>query len=67
MKILLNNREEELNAVKLSVQQLLEIKKLSFRMRTVKINGRFISPAEYDKTLINDGDNIQVIYLMSGG
>jgi thiamine biosynthesis protein ThiS len=36
-------------------------------MRTVKINGRFIPPAEYDNTEIRDGDNVQVIYLMSGG
>ncbi|HOK26987.1 MAG TPA: sulfur carrier protein ThiS [Bacteroidales bacterium] len=67
MKILLNNRVEEFDAGSLTVQQLLEIKKYSFRMRTVKVNGRYVPPAEYDKTIINDGDNVQVIYLMSGG
>ncbi len=67
MKIILNNRNEEFNAEILTVQQLLELKKFSFRMRTVKVNGRFIPSSEYENTFINDGDNLQVIYLMSGG
>jgi len=67
MKITLNNRMEEFDATNLTVQQLLDIKKYSFRMRTVKVNGRYVPPSEYDKTTINDGDNVQIIYLMSGG
>jgi len=67
MKIMLNNRMEEFDAKSLTVQQLLDIKKYSFRMRTVKVNGRYVPPSEYDKTTINDGDNVQIIYLMSGG
>lgn len=67
MKIMLNNREEEFDTGRMTVQELIGIRKFSFRMRTVKVNGRFIPPAEYETTYINDGDNVQVIYLMSGG
>ncbi len=67
MRITLNNREEEFSLDSLSVNQLLEVQKLSFRMRIIKINGQLIPREKYDSTIINDGDKVQVIYLMSGG
>jgi len=67
MKILLNNREEEFSNNSLSVSEMLVIKKFSFRMRIIKINGILINKELYDSTFINDGDNVQMIYLMSGG
>ncbi|HBE40833.1 MAG TPA: thiamine biosynthesis protein ThiS [Bacteroidales bacterium] len=67
MKLILNNREEEFSQAKCTVSQLLEIKKLSFRMRIIKINGVLIPKDEYETTCIKEGDNVQVIYLMSGG
>ena len=67
MKIILNNREEEFGGETLNISQLLELRKLSFRMRIIKINGRLIPKEKYDSTSINEGDNVQVIYLMSGG
>lgn len=67
MKILLNNREEEVGNDAISVNELLQIKKFSFRMRIIKINGILISKEKYDLTLIHDGDNVQILYLMSGG
>ena len=67
MKILLNNREIEFEQDELSVNEILESKKLSFRMRIIKINGVLISKESYDSTMVKEGDNVQVIYLMSGG
>ncbi len=67
MRIILNNREEEFSPDSLSVSQLLELRKLSFRMRIIKVNGHLIPREKYDSTIINDGDKVQVIYLMSGG
>ena len=67
MKILLNNREIEFERDELSVNEILESKKLSFRMRIIKINGVLISKESYDSTMVKEGDNVQVIYLMSGG
>lgn len=67
MKIFLNNREEEFGQDKLSVSQILEAKKLTFRMRIIKINGDLIPKERYDSTFIKEGDKVQVLYLMSGG
>ena len=67
MKILLNNREEEFDTQSISVSEMLAQKKFSFKMRIVKINGRLIMKEEYDSTIIYDGDNVQMLYLMSGG
>jgi len=36
-------------------------------MRIIKINGRLIPREKYESTFIKEGDNVQVIYLMSGG
>lgn len=67
MKILLNNRPEELSRNGLTVTDLLEEKKMTFRMRIVKINGVLVEKGDYGTRTINNGDNVQVIYLMSGG
>jgi thiamine biosynthesis protein ThiS len=67
MKILLNNREEEFNKDLISVNEMLIIKKFSFKMRIIKINGTLIRRDEYDSTLIHEGDDVQMLYLMSGG
>jgi thiamine biosynthesis protein ThiS len=67
MKILLNNREEEFDAELMSVSEMIKLKKFSFRMRIIKVNGVLIPREKYDSTQIHDGDNIQMLYLMSGG
>ena len=67
MKILLNNREEEFDRESMSVNEMLDLKKFSFRMRIVKLNGVLIPKDKYGSTIIHDGDNIQMFYLMSGG
>lgn len=67
MKILLNNRIEEFDKESVTISEMLVIKKFSFRMRIIKINGTFIPKENYDNTEINDGDDVKMIYLMSGG
>lgn len=51
----------------LTVEELLEIKGYVFRMITVKINGRVINKEYYGTTIINDGDNVQVLHHVAGG
>jgi len=67
MKIVLNNRDEVVDKEILTVNEFLILKKFSFKMRVVKINGTFIPKHEYENTFIKDGDNVQMLYLMSGG
>jgi thiamine biosynthesis protein ThiS len=67
MNIFLNNRPVSIDAEEITVTDLLELRRYTFRMRTVKINGRRIDRERYDDEIIRDGDTVQVIYLMSGG
>ena len=67
MKILLNNREEEFGTASITVSEMVHLKKFSFKMRIIKINGILISKEKYDFTIIHDGDDVQMLYLMSGG
>jgi sulfur carrier protein len=67
MKILLNNRVEEFMEESISISEMLLQKKFSFKMRIIKINSLLIEKEKYDTTIIHDGDNVQMLYLMSGG
>jgi len=67
MKIILNNREEEIGKESITVNEMLILKKFSYKMRIIKINGVLISKENYDSTIIHDGDEVQMLYLMSGG
>ncbi len=67
MKILLNNREESFTGDSITVTEMLMLKKFTFRMRIIKINGILVSKDKYDSTLIREGDDVQILYLMSGG
>jgi sulfur carrier protein len=67
MNILLNNREEKFIQETINVSEMLLLKKFSFKMRIIKINGILVSKENYDTTFIHEGDDVQMIYLMSGG
>jgi len=67
MKIRLNNRTEEFDRDEMTVSEMLKIKRFTYRMRIVKINGRLIRKEDYDSAVIRDGDDVQMLYLMSGG
>ncbi|MDZ7634865.1 MAG: sulfur carrier protein ThiS [Bacteroidales bacterium] len=67
MNITLNNEPMNLEGESITVERLLELKRYTFRLRIVKINGRLIDRDSYGEEVINDGDTVQVIYLMSGG
>ena len=67
MKIILNNREEEIGKESITVNEMLILKKFSYKMRIIKINGVLVAKENYDSTTIHDGDEVQMLYLMSGG
>lgn len=67
MKIILNNREEILDADQLTINELLKVKSFSFKMLVIKVNGKLVKKAEWEKTLIHDGDDVMVLHLISGG
>lgn len=68
MKITLNNRNEEIEGIdKLTVQELLDIKKFSFKFLVIKINNKIVRLEEYSTAQVVDGDNVSVFHLISGG
>ncbi len=67
LKFMLNDRQEETDRELISVNEMLSMKKYTFRLRIVQINGDLVARDKYDSTFIKDGDNVQMIYLMSGG
>jgi thiamine biosynthesis protein ThiS len=67
MKITLNNNEEIFDCSELTVSGMLELKRYSFKLRIIKVNGKLVRKEEYDTTIIREGDNVQMLYLMSGG
>jgi len=67
MNVILNNREESFKESILTISQLLELKKYTFKMLVIKVNGILIKKDEYDTFTVNSGDDIQVLHLISGG
>jgi sulfur carrier protein len=67
MKIRLNNNQEEISAEKITVAELLNYKNFTFKMLVIKINGTLVKKTEYDTALINEGDDVHVLHLISGG
>jgi len=67
MKITINNREEEFDRDKLTVNEMLELKRFTYKLRIVKVNGKLIPREEYNSTYIYNKDDVQMLYLMSGG
>ncbi|MDR4987618.1 MAG: sulfur carrier protein ThiS [Bacteroidales bacterium] len=68
MNITLNNREEHIaGREEMSVKELLEYKNYTFKFLVVRINGRAVKPSEYESAVISNGDEVQVIHLISGG
>jgi thiamine biosynthesis protein ThiS len=67
MKIILNNNPETFEADKLTISELLKIKNYTFRMLIIKINSKLVKKEDYDTTLISEGDDVNVLHLISGG
>jgi sulfur carrier protein len=67
MKIILNNKEEILEGDQFTVNELLQIKKFTFKMLVIKVNDQLIKKNEYDTALVKDGDEVMVLHLISGG
>ncbi len=67
MKITLNNRPESFEQKQISISELLEIKNFTFKMLVIKVNGKLVKKDEYDSFQINDGDDVTVLHLISGG
>jgi len=67
MNIILNNRPTSIDAETISISELIKLQKFSFKMLIIKLNGTLIKKENQSETLVKEGDNLEVIHLMSGG
>ncbi len=67
MKIVLNNRNEEFAGDQYTVSEIFKEMSFTFPRVIVKLNGRLIKKPQYPETIVTNGDNLEVIHLISGG
>jgi len=67
MKITLNNNPEVIDRKTITIQQLIELKNFTFAMLITKVNGQLIKKEDRKKVTVEDGDNVAIIHLISGG
>lgn len=67
MNITLNNRPDSFEEDSLTISEILKIKKYSFKMVVIKINGKLIRKPEYNSAIVIDGDDVHIIHMISGG
>jgi len=67
MKIILNNRSETFECTSMTMGELMEIKKFTYKKIIVKVNNKIVEPHEYNSTIIKENDNVVVLHLLAGG
>ena len=67
MEITLNNRPESIDQDQISISELLILKNFTFKMLVIKVNGQLVKKDSYDNFIINSGDHVTVLHLVSGG
>lgn len=67
MNITLNNNKEVIDKDTLTVSELLQIKKFTFKLLIIKINGQVVKQQDYPTAQIREGDDVMVLHLISGG
>jgi sulfur carrier protein len=51
----------------MTVAEILKIRNYIFRMIAVQVNGELVKRTSYDRAVVPDGADVQVIHMMSGG
>jgi len=67
MRIILNNRPETFECTSMTMGELMEIKKFTYKKIIVKVNNKIVEPHEYNSTIIKENDNVVVLHLLAGG
>mgnify|MGYP002152219976 CR=1 FL=1 len=67
MKITLNNRPEDIAGGPMTVNELIKYKNFSFKLLVTKINGKLVKTDERDMAMVDEGDDVQILHLISGG
>jgi len=67
MQIELNNTPEQFPGESLTIREIMKLKNFTFPNLVVKINSRLIRKPQYDSAVVQEGDVVEIIHLISGG
>lgn len=67
MKIFINRNEEEFDGEKLPLYELLEKKELTFKRLLIRVNGEVINEDNKGNVILNEGDQLDIVRIISGG
>lgn len=67
MEIILNNRKENIEGGPMTVNELIKARNFTFKMLVTKVNGQLVRVEERDHVMINNGDKVEILHLISGG
>jgi thiamine biosynthesis protein ThiS len=67
MRITLNNTSEHIEGDQMTVNELISHKNFTFKLLVTKVNGQLVKTNERDEVLVRDGDQVQILHLISGG
>lgn len=69
MEIIINHNPDFVETTEkvITVEELLKIKKFSWKLLIVKVNDELIKKENYSSATVTNGDNVQVIHLITGG
>ncbi|MEN8225097.1 MAG: sulfur carrier protein ThiS [Bacteroidota bacterium] len=67
MEITLNNRKETIGKDQLTLSELIEFKKFTFKLLVTKVNGKLVKKEDRKNILIRDGDEVHILHMISGG
>jgi len=67
MNITLNNRPDAFDEDNMTFEELIKKKNFTFKLIVTKLNGKVVKKEERSEVVINDGDDVTVLHLVSGG
>lgn len=67
MRITLNNKVEEIDKDEITLADLIKYKKFTFHLLVTKINHQLVKKNERENVYIKEGDDVQVLHMISGG
>ena len=68
MNVQINGKKENIVKPKVSITELLQLVDVKMpEMVSVQLNGTILKRAQFEKTLVEENDQIEFMYFMGGG
>lgn len=67
MQIQINGEEREFSQTAISLTELIETLALGSQRVAVELNRAIVPRAAWDRTIVKDGDRIEIVHFVGGG